>query len=336
MRGETINISTSTIFRIVLVILLFVFLYLIKNILVLLFATLIIAAAMSRPVSWMQKHKIPRILGTIIAYIVVFLAFGLILYLLLPPLASETKSLSENLPTFLSQIQGWFMSVQKYIEPTYTNNDFQFLNQLSNRLAGAATNIFGTTIIIFGGIFSFISILVVSIYLTFQEKALKQFAVSMLPSQYQVYATSIIDRSQVRVGAWVGGQVVLGVVVGVLAFIGLSILHVKYALVLAILAGMLEIVPYIGPVISAVIAALFALLESPILAVWVLILFWVIQQAENYLLVPQIMKKAVGLNPLVVIVAIMVGGELAGFFGILLSVPLAAVLAEVLKDLQKT
>lgn len=333
---ETINISSSTIVRTILIVLFFVFLFLAREIIVILFAALIIASGMVRPVNWMQKRKIPRILGVIISYLLLLLIVILILYLVLPPLASEVRSLSVNLPSLAKKIQSGFLFFQDLIDPSDIRSNTEFLNQVSDKLAQATSSIFNATVIIFGGFFTFLAVMALSIYLTFQEKGLKHFIVSLVPAKHQVYASRLIDRSQARIGAWVAGQIVLGVIIAVLVYAGLKILGVKYALVLAIISGMLEVIPYLGPILSAVIAAFFALIQSPILALWVIVLFWIIQQAENYLIVPQVMQKAVGLNPLVVIVSILVGAKLAGFIGVILAVPAAAILAEVLRDLQKT
>ncbi len=131
------------------------------------------------------------------------------------------------------------------------------------------------------------------------------------------------------------GQLFLGVIVGVLVYIGLSLLGIRFALLLAIIAGILELVPYIGPVLSAIPAVILAFFQAPILALWILILYIVVQQLENYLLVPVIMKKVVGLNPVVVIIALLIGGKLLGILGIILAVPAAAVLAEFFKDIKR-
>jgi len=137
-------------------------------------------------------------------------------------------------------------------------------------------------------------------------------------------------------GRWFQGQLLLGVIVGVLVYLGLWILNVRFALLLAIIAGVLELVPYIGPVLAAIPGVILALFQGPfLLAVWVLLLYIVVQQLENYLIVPLVMKKAVGLNPVVVIIALLIGGKLAGVIGILLAVPAAAVLAEFFRDIKR-
>lgn len=329
------DISATTIFKIILIGLVFVFLFLVRDILAMLFAALIIASAVSRPVNYLQKRKVPRILGTLFVYVAVFVVFSALLYIVVPPLAQEIKILTTNTPELVDKIQNSISFVQGLVPRGDLQNNFQFLNQISDQLNSITSGIFASTISIFGGFFSFLVILVLSVYLTLQQAGLKNFILSFVPATNQIYASGLIDRIESRIGAWVVGQIILAATIGIMAFISLIILGVKYALVLAIIAGILEVVPYVGPILSALIAGFLVFLQSPILGLWTLLIFWIIQQAENYLIVPQVMKKAVGLNPIVVIVAILIGGKLAGFIGILLAVPMAAALVEAMRDLQR-
>ena len=132
-----------------------------------------------------------------------------------------------------------------------------------------------------------------------------------------------------------GGQILLMLIIGVLTYIGLFFLDVKYALTLALIAGLFELIPYVGPFIALIPAAILAFIQAPLLGLLVVILYVVIQQLENYVIVPQVMKKTVGLNPIVIIIVMLIGAKLAGVIGIILSVPLTASIAEFLKDLQK-
>jgi predicted PurR-regulated permease PerM len=124
-------------------------------------------------------------------------------------------------------------------------------------------------------------------------------------------------------------------IVGCLTYIGLYFLGIKYALTLALVAALLEIIPYIGPILAAIPAVILGFAQSPFLALLVILLFVVIQQLENYIIVPQVMKKTVGLNPIVIIIVMLIGAKLAGVIGIILAVPVAAAVAEFLKDIRK-
>jgi predicted PurR-regulated permease PerM len=188
---------------------------------------------------------------------------------------------------------------------------------------------------VFDGLFTFITVLVVSLYLVAEQKGMRQFIHDVVPSHHQDFTINLIDKIQKKMGQWVLGQLILSLSIFAVTFIGLSLLHVKYALFLAMLAGLLEIVPYIGPILSAVPAVFFALIQSPTLAAAVVVLYILVQKAEGYILVPKIMQKTVGVSPLVVLIAILVGFKLGGILGLLLAVPLAGAITVVIEELSE-
>ena len=136
-------------------------------------------------------------------------------------------------------------------------------------------------------------------------------------------------------GLWLQGQFLLGILVGILVFLGLTILGVKYALLLAILTAFFEVIPVFGPVMAAIPAVTMALLQKPVLGLAVLILYVIVQQFENHLIYPLVVRKTIGVPPLLVVLSLVVGGTLGGFFGLLLSVPIAAVLVEFVNDVAR-
>ncbi|OGZ33232.1 MAG: hypothetical protein A3I88_01265 [Candidatus Portnoybacteria bacterium RIFCSPLOWO2_12_FULL_39_9] len=332
--SQTINISNSTILRVVLILLGLVFLYLIRDVLIIVFVAVIIAAAVNGPASWLSRRGVPRILGVIFIYLLIFFVLALIIYLILPPLAEQIKQLTVVFPEYMEKLgfnfKDWW---QRYQESGEKLDNI--LGQINERLAQAASGVFTTTIGIFGGLFSALIILVISLYLSVQEKGIKKFLMSLTPAQHQAYISDLVYRIQIKMGGWLRGQLLLMIIVGLLIFFGLFFLGVKYALVLALLAGLLEVIPYVGPIIAAVPAVILAFFQMPFLALLVILLYVVIQQLENYLIVPLVMRRAVGLNPVVIIVAMLVGVKLAGIIGLILSVPIAAAIAEFLKDIRK-
>jgi len=331
--SQTINISTSTIFRVILILLSLVFLYLIRDILVIVFVAVIIAAAVNGPVSWLQRHRVPRLLGVVFIYLLLFFLLGLIITLVFPPLAEQIKQLATHFPEIMEKIG---LSVQKWWGRYEIEGNLQaLLGNISGRLNQATSSVFATIIGLFGGLFSAIVVLVISFYLANQERGVKKLLVSLTPKEHRDYASDLIDRIEGKIGAWLRGQLILMFIVGVLVFIGLHFLGVKYALTLALIAGFFEIIPYVGPIISAVPATILAFLQAPFLALMVIILFTVINQMENYILIPQVMKRTVGLSPIVIIIVMLIGAKLAGLLGIVLSVPVAAAIGEFFKDFQK-
>ena len=326
---QKIDISTSTIIRFILIILGVVFIYLVRDILLNIFIALIIAAAIDGPVDWMAKHKIRRPLGTAIIYLTIFSLFALFLYVVVPPLSGQLGTLASNLPEYLNKLGTGFTALQQKIGPGSLQ---QALNQLNDQLSWAGSNVLGTLVNIFGGLISAGMILVISVYLVIQDKGIKEFVSSLTPQSSQAYVINLAERVQLKLGSWLRGQLLLMLIVGVLAFIGLSLLKVKFALTLALLVGLLEIVPYIGPILGAAPAVALAFLQSPILALLVIILFIVIQQLEGYLIAPLVMKRAVGLNPLVIIISMIIGGNLGGILGVVVAVPIVATASVFLSD----
>ncbi len=331
--SQTINISTSTILRVIFILLVLVFLYLIRDILIIVFVTVIIAAAINGPVSWLQRHKVPRLLGVIFIYLLLLLLLALIVTLIFPPLAEQIKQLAAHFPEFMEKIG---LSVQEWWGKYKLEGNLQnFLDKISNKLAQATSSVLGTIIGLFGGLMSAMIILVISFYLAVQEKGTKRFLVSLTPNEHQSYVSDLIERIENKIGGWLRGELLLMFIIGCLTYIGLYFLGVKYALTLALVAALFEIIPYIGPILAAIPAVILAFLQAPFLALLVILLYIVIQQLENYVIYPQVMKKTVGLNPVVIIIVMLMGAKLAGILGIILAVPVAAAVAEFLKDLQK-
>ena len=156
------------------------------------------------------------------------------------------------------------------------------------------------------------------------------------PVKNHAHILDLWRRSQRKIGLWMQGQLILGLVVGVLVYLFLAILGVKYALTLALFAAIFELIPVFGPILAAVPAVIVALgTGGTSLAVWVILVYIIIQQFENHLIYPLVVTKVVGVPPLLVILALIVGMKLAGFLGIILSVPAAAIIQEFVVDLQR-
>lgn len=332
---QLIDVSTSTILRVVVIFGILAFLYIIKDILVILFLALIIVSAIHPAVNWLQRRRVPRIVGVILIYLIAIFILALIVYLVVPPLAVEIKELSKTFPDSLANIsiieyENQYGFIENY--PEITGNVKAFLSNLSEQLETFSSSLFNATANLFGGLVSGILVLVISFYLAVQEEGIKNFFRSILPSEHQAYVFHLWSRTELKMGKWLQGQLVLGLIVGLLTFIGLSFLGVRYSLVLAIVAALFELIPYVGPVLAAIPAILLGVSSSLALGGWVLVMYVIIQQVENHILVPKIMQRAVSLNPIIIIIAILIGAKLGGIVGIIIAVPLAAILAEIFYD----
>jgi len=152
------------------------------------------------------------------------------------------------------------------------------------------------------------------------------------PHEHEAYVVNLWARSQRKIGKWLQGQILLALLVGVLVFIGLTILDVRYALALSILAATFEIIPVFGPILAAIPSVIVAFIQSPTLGLWVILLYVIVQQVENHIIYPLVVRKAIGVPPLLVILALLIGGKLGGLPGFILAVPIAATIMEFTND----
>lgn len=329
---KTIDVSSATIFRIVFIVIFFVFLFLIRDILLVLFISVIIAAALNPAADRLQRLKIPRAISVLLIYLIFFGILVACIVLFIPAIVNDIAELAKNFPDYYKNAISFLG--EKYRGEILKATE-QGLESFSNNLASAAGRIFSTTAGIFRGIFGFIAILVISFYLVVSKEGMQKFLISITPLKHQSYVIQLFNRLQKGIGSWMRGQLIAIALVFALTFIGLYLLGVKYALLLALFAGIMEIIPFIGPTISAIPAVFFALTVSPIKAILVIVLFVIINQVENHIIIPNVMRKALGVSPIVIIVAVLIGAKLAGFVGVIIAVPVVAALSVFIQDFFK-
>lgn len=245
-------------------------------------------------------------MAILLIYIFLFGFVGVSFGSAIPSLIAESNRLINVLPTFVSRFL------------PYINLDIQSFTQ---QIAPLGENIFRVTVNIFSNIVSLFTVLVFAFYFLIERRNAEAILTDTMGREAAKWVLDVLREVEARLGAWVRGQLLLMTIVGVLVYIGLTILRVEYALPLAILAGLLEILPIIGPNLAAIPGILVALTVSPLLALSVAALYFLVQQVENNIIVPQVMKHSVGFSPLVTIVALMIGGRLAGVAGAALAVP---------------
>lgn len=310
-----IEVSHKTIFF-VLILLAFVWLVLqIRDILFLLFIAFIVMAALRPAVDWLDSKKIPRFIGAFFMYILVFGVIGLSIAGIIPSLVVQFTKLTNIFPALLVKIL------------PYWNID---MSSISQQLAPIGENVLKLTIGIFSNIATTFMVLVFAFYFLLERKYAQKFVSGFVGEEQAMVIIDTLLRIEQRLGSWVGGQLVLMLSVGILSYIGLVLLGIEFALPLAIVAGILEIIPTIGPVISAIPAIIIALSISPLYGLYTAILYIVIQQVENNILVPLVMKRSVGLHPLVTIVSLLVGARLGGVVGAILAVPILLIIQELI------
>lgn len=332
-----VEINIGTILKTILIILFFVFLYILKDVLIIFLFALIIASAISPFANWLDQKGFPRLLGVLLLYLVVLALVVGVLSLIIPYVSQDISQLVSTLPQLVATVSTSLEKVQQG-SPQYLDflSEIQnILQSFSDYLQQSSQSIIGLIISIFGGVMSAIAILIISFYLSVTKKGIESFLGSVVPEKYEGYAIDLWKRSERKVGLWLQGQLLLGLIMGLLVYVGLSLMDIKFALILGFLVAIFEIVPMVGPVLAAIPAIFLAFLQSPTLGLWVIVFYIIIQQLENHLLVPVVLGKTVGLNPVVVIIALLIGQNLAGIPGMILSVPVATIIVETMDDFAK-
>lgn len=328
-KAETINISTATILKIFMILLIIWFLFAVKEIVLIFLISVIISSAIDPLADFLQKRRIPRGISVLLVYAVLLSILALVISLLVPPIIQEFQIISKTnvYDTFKDKL-GVFrdtldqMGIGKTIEAN--------IKQIASTFSGA---VFNTTRGVVTGFVSIVTVLVISFYLTVNENGTKNLIKNLTPFKHQAYAMALVNKIQRKMGSWVLGQLILSLTIFGLTYIGLIILRVDFALALALIAGLLEVVPYIGPFMAAIPAVFFAFLQNPPLAIAIIILYIIIQQLENHIIVPVVMSKSVGLNPVLIIMGMLIGGTLSGIVGILIAVPVMSGVSVFLTDL---
>lgn len=326
---KTIDISTLTFVKIIVILVAIGFILMVKEVILLIFLALILASAFNPLISWLHERKIPKTLSVLSVYITFLSVIVVTILLTIPPVTDQFGQLIKLFPGYYQKMSDFFVN---YMSTGTTPINSSLSSNVGNSIGGIVSSVFSTTFQIFGGIFAFITVLIMSFYFAIEENAIKKFVNSIIPSKHQPYVVNLFSKIQEKLGQWFRGQIILSLIIFVITFIGLLSLGVKYYLILAILAGVFEIIPYFGPWISGGVAVFLAFTQDPMKALFVLILYLVVQQLENSVIVPKVMGKSVGLNPLVVIIAILVGFKLAGVVGGLIAVPIAAAISVFVTD----
>lgn len=325
MTSAKVEISIKTLITIAGFLLALWVIYIVRDVLVLLFVAFILKSAISPIIDYLEKRKLSRGIAILVVYITAVIAVVAAFAIILPVFVVQIINLINNFPQYVDSLSQFFSNT------SIRNADF--FGTLSSEIASFSTNIFRITLSIFSVVLAFISVAVITFYFLLDEKNLKNRFFASLPEPYAQQITRILHNVEIRLGAWVRGQLLLSLIIGVLYFIGLFGLGIPNPLALGLIAAIFEVVPIIGPIAAAIPAVIIALTISPAKALFVIVLFIVVQQLENHIIVPKVMQKATGLSPLIVLIAILVGGRILGAVGILLAVPAAVVMQEVLSDL---
>ncbi len=321
------DISWVTLWRILFFVTLVALMFYGRRILLGLFLAIVISSGLEFIVSFLERRGIPRTIGVILIFLTGALIAIAIIYTVVPLVIVDLNNIFAKIEKLgASPVWGQF------ITPKTTQSLSALVNQISTQFLSSGASPLGAFSDIVGGVVLGISVLISSFYLSLSRNGVERFILAIMPADYESTAIRVYERSIRRIGFWFQSQLLLSLIMGGLVLAALLILGVRYAFILALLAGAFEIVPFVGPIIAGSASVLSALTSSPELAVTTLIVFVLIQQIENHLLVPILIGRNVGLHPVIVIVALLMGAEIGGFLGILIAVPAAVVFQEIIEN----
>ncbi len=338
-----LSISTGTIVRFFLVIIVIATLYYLKDVLLVVVSAVVIASALEPLVRRMGKFHIHRIIAAVLIYLVLAIIIGLVLIFFMPLLINDTVSFLSSLPRTISvddiwsPIRDFGINIGPSAGSSISNISVaDLVNSLQSAVTGTTAGAFKTASFVFGGVLSFFLIVVLSFYLVVQEDGVENFLRIVTPTHHHEYIINLWGRARRKIGSWLQGQILLGILIGVLVYLVLMVVGIPHALVLAVLAGIFELIPIFGPIISSVPAILIAYTDLGTGTALLLIgLYVIIYQFESQLFYPLVVKKIVGISPIIVIIALVVGAKLAGVLGAIIAVPLSAALMEYVYDVEK-
>jgi predicted PurR-regulated permease PerM len=354
-----INISAGSVWKILLTILLFISLFYIRDIVMVVLTSVVIASSIEPLIVWLGKFRIQRVVAVVATYVsLVLMVFG-VFFFFIPSFLQETSSFLSVVPTYIDKVNGWWggdmgattvdnskaavqtlsMNVaetQKVASTLNNSSTKEIIDKINESLSNVSSGFLDTVSTVFGGALSFILIIVLSFYFAVQEDGIADFLRVVTPLKHEKYVIDLWKRSQAKIGRWMQGQLFLAFFIGLFIYLLLLVFGIKNALFLGVIAALFETIPLFGPILASIPAIATAYMGGGAnLALIAIAIYLVIHQFENHLLYPLVVKKIVGVPPILVILALIIGWKLAGFLGLVLSVPLTTTLMEYFDDLQK-
>ncbi|MDQ3076080.1 MAG: AI-2E family transporter [bacterium] len=341
--AQTISITTGTMVRGLLVMLGFFLIWLLSDVVLIVLTAIVIASFVESGVPYFKKLGIGRVFGVAILYILSILVFAGLFYLFAPLFITEIYNfatfISSYVPgvTFLDFFQSdAFGSAKDIVSKLSSNLSLSSLLVISKTFISNLSGGFIQTLsVAFGGVFNFVLIIIISFYLSIQEKGIENFLRIILPIKYEDYAIDLWQRSRRKIALWVRGQMFVAFLVAVFIFLLLSLIGIQYALLLSIIAGVMSFLPY-GSLVALIPAMSFSYLSGGLKdSLMVAAVYLIIHQFETFLFSPLIIKRVVGISPLMVILSVLIGFELGGFWGLVLAIPVAVFVMELMNDIEK-
>ena len=326
---QHLDISWMAIIKILIAGLVLYALFLARDIVIWFLFALIISLLIEPVVVFLGKLFIPRFLAVSLVYASIFVALGLMVYITAPIFIFEVGQLSANIPDYFEKINPVFKSLGIVVSQNFDS----FTGNLMDALKESSTGIFKAATAFFGGVASTLLIFTFAFYISLEEKGVEKVLMLLAPKKYEDYILSIFHKAQFKVAGWFGARLLACLFVGIASFVMFFLFGVKYAFILSVISGVLTFISFIGPLITAILAELFVgVSNSWVIAAYVVIALYLIQAAENNIITPLLMKKIIDLPPILVLIALLLGGILFGFLGMIFFVPVFGIIYEFLKE----
>ncbi len=336
-----ISISSLTIIKVLFWISIFAGLFYVRDFVVALFVAVVIASAAEMPVKAMMRIGVPRVIGVTSIFLLLITLALLIAFIFIPPMADDIARFIKTIPQILDSIR-IFGKDMGFKDLSVAINELsrdiskgQILTIIKNAIFGTS-GFFATTSVVLQGVVNVVLTFVLAFYLALEDRGVQKFLRLVVPKSKESYIEDLWLRSQRKIGLWMQGQLLLSLFVSLLVYVPSLLLDIPYPALLALLAFIGELIPMVGLTLAMIPAFFLAFTHGGMHLLWITgVIYFAISQIESHILYPRVMSKMVGVPSIVVIISIVIGAKIAGIWGVILSVPVAAILMELAGDLEK-
>jgi predicted PurR-regulated permease PerM len=337
-----VSITPGTVVSFVLILTAAYVCWILRSLALLVLTAIVIASGIEPGIAFFMRRRIPRFAAALLMYLLVFGSVFVLIYFFFPPIIADATNFLSTVPQYLetfsvpTSLSGIAAATSALSSAHQSQSLLQTLLSFQSVFSSGSGGTLKILSSLFGGILSFLLVIVLSFYFALQDTGVDDFLRLILPLSYEDYAVDLWRRAQKKIGLWMQGQILLSVIIGILVYLGMLIIGIHNALILAIFTAIAEIIPIFGSLMAGTAAALVGFSQGGLtLGLIVAGLYIVVNQFESNLIYPLIVKKVVGVPPLMVILGLIAGYTLGGFLGVLLSVPIAAVMLEFISDFDK-
>src|SRR3989344_1379141 len=330
---QTLDISWKAIIKTLIIGFFLYILFLSRDIVIWFFFALVISVLVEPVINFLRNLKFPKVVAVILVYLSIFGLLGLIIYLTTPIFLFEIDQLSQNIPEYFEKLNPIFQNLGVDVAKNFKD----FTATLVSSLQESSESIIKAISVFFGGIASAVIIFSFSFYISLEDRGPERVLSLLVPQRYENYIIALFEKAQYKVSGWFGARILACVFVGVVSFIVFFLIGIKYSFILALVSGILNFIPFIGPLITGILVILFVgVSNSWLMAAYVILALYLIQVTENNLITPLLMKKFLDLPPVLVLLSLLIGGTIFGLLGMIFIVPVFGIAYELLKEfLQK-